>query len=105
MTRADIVIASTAAPHPIVRRDMLAPVMSKRRGKPLFLIDIALPRDIDPDVNDTRQRVSAQHRRPCRRSWSSRRRARAGEAGAAEQIVVEETAAFLHWLRSRTPCR
>jgi glutamyl-tRNA reductase len=50
LVTADIVISSTAAPHPIVRREMLLPVMRRRRGKPLFLIDIAVPRDIDPDV-------------------------------------------------------
>ncbi len=45
---ADIVIASTAAPHCILTAERLAPVMRQRRGRDLFLIDIALPRDIEP---------------------------------------------------------
>jgi len=43
----DIVISSTAAPHPIVTREKLGPLMKLRRQRPLFLIDIAVPRDIE----------------------------------------------------------
>ena len=43
----DIVISSTAAPHPIVTREKLGPLMKIRRQRPLFLIDIAVPRDIE----------------------------------------------------------
>ena len=100
MTRADIVIASTAAPHPIVRRDMLTSVMRKRRGKPLFLIDIALPRDIDPDVN-TLDNVYLRNIDDLQEIVEQQAQGRVSEAGAAEQIVIEETAVFMHWLRSR----
>ncbi len=48
----DIIISSTSAPHFVVRPDMIEKVMRGRRGHPLFLIDIAVPRDIDPSVND-----------------------------------------------------
>jgi glutamyl-tRNA reductase len=48
----DIVISSTSAPHFVVKPDMIDKVMRQRRGRPLFLIDIAVPRDIDPAVND-----------------------------------------------------
>ena len=47
----DIVISSTAAPHHILDRSKLAPLMKARRQRPLLLIDIAVPRDIDPEVN------------------------------------------------------
>jgi glutamyl-tRNA reductase len=50
LVRADIVLASTAAPHAVVTRDLIEPVLAARRHRPLFLIDIALPRDIDPAV-------------------------------------------------------
>ncbi len=43
----DIVISSTAAPHPIVTREKLVPLMKLRRQRPLFLIDIAVPRDVE----------------------------------------------------------
>jgi glutamyl-tRNA reductase len=49
--RIDIVISSTAAPHHIIDRAKLEPVMKRRRGRPLLLIDIAVPRDIEPEVN------------------------------------------------------
>lgn len=47
----DIVISSTAAPHYILDREKLEPLMRQRRNRPLLLIDIAVPRDIDPQVN------------------------------------------------------
>ena len=47
----DIAISSTSAPHPILDRAQLAPLMKLRRRRPLLLIDIAVPRDIDPEVN------------------------------------------------------
>jgi glutamyl-tRNA reductase len=47
----DIVISSTSAPHHILDRAQLEPLMKARRQRPLLLIDIAVPRDIDPEVN------------------------------------------------------
>jgi glutamyl-tRNA reductase len=47
----DIVISSTSAPHYILDRRKLEPLMKLRRNRPLLLIDIAVPRDIDPEVN------------------------------------------------------
>ena len=51
LAEADIVISSTASQTPILSKAMLKKVRRKRRGKSLFLIDIAVPRDIDPEVN------------------------------------------------------
>ncbi|MBP7948295.1 MAG: glutamyl-tRNA reductase [Verrucomicrobiales bacterium] len=49
----DILIGSTAAPHPIVRTEDIEPAMRLRRGgRPLFIIDIAVPRDVEAAVND-----------------------------------------------------
>ena len=48
----DIVIASSGAPHYILSRDDMQRVIAARRNKPMFLIDIAVPRNIDPAVND-----------------------------------------------------
>ena len=47
----DIAISSTAAPHHILDRATLEPLMKQRKNRPLLLIDIAVPRDIDPEVN------------------------------------------------------
>ena len=49
--RIDIAISSTSAPHYLLDRNKLLPMMKRRRNRPLLLIDIAVPRDIDPEVN------------------------------------------------------
>jgi glutamyl-tRNA reductase len=51
LEKIDIAISSTAAPQPILDRAKLEPLMRRRRNRPLLLIDIAVPRDIDPAVN------------------------------------------------------
>jgi glutamyl-tRNA reductase len=50
MVEADIVVSSTGCPQTILHRADIAPIMSARRNRPLFLVDIAVPRDIDADV-------------------------------------------------------
>jgi glutamyl-tRNA reductase len=49
--RADIVITSTGAPHAIFRREHGEMFLSKRKNRPMFFIDIAVPRDVDPEMN------------------------------------------------------
>ena len=51
LDKVDIVISSTSAPHTVLKKEMVASVMSERRDHTLFLIDIAVPRDIEEDVN------------------------------------------------------
>jgi glutamyl-tRNA reductase len=53
MAEADIVVSSTGCPDTILHRQEVASVMAARRNRPLFLIDIAVPRDIDADVDQT----------------------------------------------------
>src|SRR5690606_35516220 len=52
LTGADIVISSTDAPHPILRRDDLAGVLAERAGRPMVVVDISVPRDVDAAVAD-----------------------------------------------------
>ncbi len=52
MNQVDIIISSTAAPHFILSKKTVAPLMKERKQRPLFLLDIAVPRDIDPAVNE-----------------------------------------------------
>jgi glutamyl-tRNA reductase len=71
-SRADIVITSTGAPHPIFRREHGQAFLHRRRNRPMFFIDIAVPRDVDPEMNrldgifvydiDDLQQVAAAHR-------------------------------------------
>src|SRR5438094_10675187 len=51
MAGADIVITSTGAPHFIIGKNLAEQVIHRRKNKPIFFIDIAVPRDIDPAVN------------------------------------------------------
>ncbi len=96
---ADIVVSATNSPHHIVERDGLAQVMETRSGRPLLLVDIAVPRDIEPecrevdgvslyDIDDVQQIVE--------RNASGRE----GEARRAEPILAAELDRFERWLAS-----
>jgi glutamyl-tRNA reductase len=50
LTEADIIVTSTAAPEPILTLDRLKPILKRRRFRPLFVIDLAVPRDADPAI-------------------------------------------------------
>ena len=52
LTEADIVVSSTGCPQTILQRQDIARILPARRGRPLFLIDIAVPRDVAPDVQE-----------------------------------------------------
>jgi glutamyl-tRNA reductase len=52
LSEVDILISSTSAPHFVVTVPVVERAMQRRRGRPLFMIDIAVPRDIEPGVND-----------------------------------------------------
>lgn len=95
----DIVISSTSAPHFVVRADTVSQVMRSRRERPLFLIDIAVPRDIDPEANrldnvflydiDDLQSVVATNRTE-----------RDQEVHRVESIVEREVRDFTRWFQS-----
>ena len=99
LARADIVISSTSSPHLLLGAEELALVADERRGRPLLLIDLAVPRDIDPgcgelagvtllDIDGLQAQVA--------RHISVRK----AEARRAEGIVEEEIQAFAGWLGS-----
>lgn len=89
----DILITSTASEEPLLREPDLAPVLRRRTNRPLFIIDIAVPRDVDPAVNemegvylydiDSLQSVAEQ-------SMAQRRQ----QVAAAEKIIAEHVAGF-----------
>lgn len=98
--QADIIISSTAAPHPILTKEKLLPVMRRRRGRPLFLIDIALPRDVAEDVN-TLDNVFLYNLDDLQAYLQNQIRNREAEVARAESIVFEEAQRFLLWYRTR----
>ncbi len=94
---ADIVITSTGSPRALLRRRHLQTIMRARKQRPIFLIDIAVPRDIEPgcgeldnvylyDVDDLQQVVAD--------NVAERRR----EAERAQRIVTEEVERFVQWI-------
>jgi glutamyl-tRNA reductase len=100
LAAADIVIASTGAREPVLTRALVSKAQRARRGRPLFLIDIAVPRDVEPscaelegiylaDIDDL-QKVAAGHRD-----------GRRGEAEQAEGIVAQELERFVESFRGR----
>jgi len=95
-TDADIVLCSTAAPHTVVTWDRVAPAVARRGVRPLCILDLAVPRDVDPavaqlenvflyDIDDL-QAVAAQA--------AAQRRS---DIPAAEHIVSEEVERFWAW--------
>jgi glutamyl-tRNA reductase len=95
----DIVITSTGSPTPVITPELARKAVRQRKGNPLFFIDIAVPRDVDPkvggfdgcfvfDIDDLSQVVQGNLR------------IRLKEAQKAEHIVDQEVVKFDHWLSS-----
>jgi glutamyl-tRNA reductase len=85
----DIVITSSGAPHYILHKDEMQRVISARRNKPMFLIDIAVPRNIEPTVNDV-DNVYLYDIDDLQEVVNSNLRERMKEADHAETMVAEE---------------
>jgi glutamyl-tRNA reductase len=85
----DIVITSSGAPHYILHKDEMQRVIAARRNKPMFLIDIAVPRNIEPTVNDV-DNVYLYDIDDLQEVVNSNLRERMKEADRAESMVTEE---------------
>jgi len=97
MVHADIVISSTGAPHYVVTKDHISKVMHKRKNKPIFFIDIAVPRDIDPAAADL-YNVFAYDIDDLDSVVQTNLEERKKAAGIAEEIVESEVHSFSSWL-------
>ena len=95
----DIVISSTGAPHYVVRYEDIKNIMRKRRHKPIFFIDIAVPRDIDPKINEL-DNAYVYDIDDLQAVVEENRLKREKEARKAERIVEEEVIKFEHWLET-----
>lgn len=96
---ADVVIASTASEKFILTPELMKGVVRTRRHRPLFIIDIAVPRDVDPRVGNM-DNVFVYDVDDLQQVAEENLSVRAREAARAEQIVEEEVEAFLSWRRS-----
>ncbi len=95
----DIVVSSTGAQEPIIRYQDIRSRMRERRNKPLFFIDIAVPRDIDPKVNEI-DNVYVYDIDDLQGVIELNKEERRSHAQMAEHIVNEETIKFKKWLNS-----
>lgn len=100
LAAADVAIAATGAPEPVVTPELLAPVLARRGGRPLLLLDIAVPRDVAPavgalpgvtlrDIDDLQGTVAA--------GLAARR----DEVAAVEALLDRHAASFFEWQRAR----
>jgi len=100
MARADIVVTATGSQRPIIFREDVEAVRGRRRAEPLFIIDVAVPRDVDPAVTEIEQ-VFLYNVDDLRGVIEENLARRSAEIAQAEAIVDEELARFTAWQRSR----
>ena len=100
LVQADIVLSSTSAPQPIIQKAMIQEVMRVRKHRPMFFIDIAVPRDIDPAIH-TLENVFLYDMDALENVVEANRRARQQEALVAEDLVWREVRHFHQWLAAR----
>jgi glutamyl-tRNA reductase len=99
LVETDIVVSSTGSPHQIVGREELADVVAQRDGRPLLLIDIAVPRDIDPEVRDL-PGVTLYDMDDLQLEVARNLGSRDAETPRARAIVAEEVERFAEWRTS-----
>ena len=98
MILADLVVCSTASPKYIFTKESITPILRIRKFRPLFMVDLAVPRDIAPDLSEL-EGVYAYDVDDIQRVIADNSAARAVEAAKAETIIAEEIARFV---RSRS---
>lgn len=99
MIRADVVVSATSSPHLLIESQELAEVMAAREGRPMLMIDLAVPRDIDAACGEV-EGVSLYDIDDLDAVAVRNRKVRQGEARKAEGIVEEEIQSFATWLGS-----
>lgn len=95
----DILICATGASHYVVKRDMVSRALKERRNKPIFMIDISNPRNIDPEV-DKIDNVYLYDIDDLQSKVNVNTEGRAKEAEKAEEIVTQEVETYLQWERA-----
>jgi glutamyl-tRNA reductase len=99
LERADLIVAATGSPGVVLDTRTVSTAVRRRDGRPLLLLDLAVPRDVDPAVriiDGCRLFDVDEIGQVARRSLGARR----GESPRAEEIVAEEAASFFDWQRS-----
>jgi glutamyl-tRNA reductase len=97
---ADIAVTATGSPEPVLTRGRMDEIMRHRRSRPIFLIDIALPRDVEAAVGDLDQ-VFLYNIDDLQAIVQENLTRRSAELSRAEAIVEEEVTRFMAWVQSR----
>jgi glutamyl-tRNA reductase len=100
LERADVAICSTSASQAVVTRDMMAKALKARRYRPIFLVDLTVPRNVEPSANEL-ENVYVYDLDDLERVAAQNRDLRAAQVGKAEEIVEAELKAFLATSRER----
>ncbi len=100
LVRSDVVLTSIAGREPLFRRDEVARALSTRRGRPLFVVDIGVPRNVAPEVDEL-PNVFRYDIDDLGAVAERNARDRRGESQRAEQIVGEEVVRFQDWLAAK----
>jgi len=100
LAAADLVVTATGAPHVVIHRDNVAGVLDRRAGRPLVLIDIAVPRDVAEDVGEL-PGVQLWDIDDLQEALDANQALREAAAPAVEAIIAQETDGFFDWLNGR----
>lgn len=100
LAEADIIISSTASPLPIIGKGMVERALKQRRNQPMLLVDIAVPRDVEPEVGKLANAYlySVDDLQAIIENNLAQRKAAAVQA---ETIVMQESSEFMSWLRAQ----
>ncbi|MBI5180344.1 MAG: glutamyl-tRNA reductase [Nitrospirae bacterium] len=99
MIHADIVICSTGAPHYLIRYDMVEKIIHDRRNKPVFFIDISVPRNIDPEINKI-DNVYLYDIDDLESVVQANKKEREKEGEKAEEMIGNEVITFSNWFKT-----
>lgn len=99
LPEADIIIASTGSQEPILKVSDTKNILKIRKNRPMFFIDIAVPRDIDPAINQL-DNIYLYDIDDLKEVVQDNLSARQGEAEKARKIIEEEVSDFSHWLEN-----
>jgi glutamyl-tRNA reductase len=99
LVMSDVVVASTSSKNFVITRDLVKRVMKQRKGRTLFFVDIAVPRNVDPAIHEHIDNAYVYDVDDLQSEVAENMKSRQGEVAAAEKIVQAELAQWLQWAR------
>ncbi len=99
LSNSDVVLSATSSENFVIRKNMIEKIIHERKNKPMFFIDIAVPRDIDPEVNDI-ENSYLYNIDDLKKIADSNILEREKEAAIAGKLIKKEVASFSEWLKS-----